>query len=210
MIECVWAHTGALTDEAYQEGLEKMPSCIGSRIERLRNQGDRKASLAGKLLIYSMLAAENAASLMSSWQFGKYNKPYIPGWRHFNISHSGEIVIVAIGDIPLGVDIERIVCLDDISITEFLHLEERDSLAVSFTPIADFYRLWVRKESFLKAIGMGLNKDLRSFNCLFDRLKWMGNTWCIIDVSIHSDYRAAICCMAEEVTVNTRRFDFLT
>lgn len=208
MIECFWANTRSLTEDAYRKGIKKMPSCIGSRIIKLKNEDDRKASLAGKLVLHSMLIKDDAAYLMDFWQFGEYDKPFIPGWRHFNISHSGEIVVVVVGDYPLGVDIEKIELRNDLGVAEYFHSGERRSIYNSETPVTDFYRIWTRKEAFLKATGLGLNMDLKSFNCLHNRVTWMGSTWSIGDVNIHPEYRSAICCKFEELIIKSRHFEF--
>lgn len=94
-------------------------------------------------------------------------KPYLvsePG-VHFSLSHSGDWAVCAIGDHPLGVDIEK--CepgRPDIA-SRFFHRDEvryLNSLLPSMREDA-FYKLWTLKESFVKATGRGMDLPLRSF-----------------------------------------------
>jgi 4'-phosphopantetheinyl transferase len=81
---------------------------------------------------------------------------------HFNISHSGEWVVIAIGPLEVGVDLERI--NKGFSYQEIIEVafnnEEKNFVQNSSQPEKDFYLLWTRKESLVKATAKGLDKDL--------------------------------------------------
>ena len=86
---------------------------------------------------------------------------------HFNASHSGELMLIAAGAVPLGCDIERIdPGIEWRPIADRLFAaEERAALA----PLDDaagraaFFRVWARKEAFVKALGQGLAYPLDAF-----------------------------------------------
>lgn len=97
-----------------------------------------------------------------------HGKPTVTGLDgHFNASHSGELMLIAAAAVPLGCDIERIDAgIDWRPIAERLFApEERSALA----PLNDgdgrtaFFRVWSRKEAFVKAIGQGLAYPLDAF-----------------------------------------------
>lgn len=73
----------------------------------------------------------------------------------FNISHSGAIVICAIGKTDMGIDIEEVreehKGIADNFYTEFeiTFCEENEK---------GFYKIWTRKESYLKALGKGITE----------------------------------------------------
>ncbi|UOA10701.1 4'-phosphopantetheinyl transferase superfamily protein [Methylobacter sp. S3L5C] len=83
----------------------------------------------------------------------------------FNFSHSGDNMLVAVGlDTNIGVDIEvwndRV---DTISVTNlcFAEAERHFFWGVPKSGKDEFfYRLWTRKESFVKAVGVGLGLDV--------------------------------------------------
>ena len=72
----------------------------------------------------------------------------------FSISHSGERVVLAVADVPVGVDVEKLDRrLDPTRLAKRMLLpEERARIA---TP-DDFLRTWTRKEALVKATGEGV------------------------------------------------------
>lgn len=87
----------------------------------------------------------------------------------FNISHSGEIVLLAFAvRRRIGVDVEKI--RRDFSTSEiaerFFSTAECDSLRL--LPVEQrheaFFRCWTRKEAFIKALGEGLSHPLNQFD----------------------------------------------
>lgn len=87
----------------------------------------------------------------------------------FNISHSGEHFVVAIGkENPVGVDVEKINTIAEIdaiskmimTVVEyrrFCRLDENQKLQI-------FYQLWTRKESVVKALGAGLSYPIQELD----------------------------------------------
>jgi 4'-phosphopantetheinyl transferase len=94
---------------------------------------------------------------------------------HFNISHSDDYVIYAfcITD-EVGIDIERIdYTINHLEIAENYFAKNEIIFLKNFTrsnlTAENFYRLWTRKESLLKAIGTGLLLDLKQIDILDDQ-----------------------------------------
>lgn len=83
-------------------------------------------------------------------------KPYIENCPyHFNVSHSGELVMVAVSDKPIGIDVEKITDRDYKKISErFFHEKERERVG----SLLGFYVLWTKKESFIKYYGKTLSE----------------------------------------------------
>lgn len=87
----------------------------------------------------------------------------------FNVSHSGDLVCVALGEAAaIGVDIER--RRNDIDPSKLgahvLTPRERQCLELSGDRCAAFFDAWVRKEALLKGIGIGLLADPRAVEIL--------------------------------------------
>lgn len=85
-------------------------------------------------------------------------KPYFPGYPHlhFSVSHSGSLSLCALGEAPLGADIERVrprsaglprYALSD---REYAWFQSRGSRW------EDFYALWTLKEARAKCTGEGI------------------------------------------------------
>ena len=96
-------------------------------------------------------------------------KPYLAGHReiHISISHSGSLAACAVADRAVGVDVEfRRKRPGPDRISRRFHTEEQEWLSRQPEEERDraFYDLWVRKESFMKAVGEGLRIRLDSFS----------------------------------------------
>ncbi len=94
---------------------------------------------------------------------GPHGRPTVPGDAvHFSLSHSGDLVMTALADVPVGVDVEKIPGPHTVAdVGPALHPDESaelDALAPAHRPAA-FGRCWTRKEAYLKATGAGLTED---------------------------------------------------
>ena len=95
-------------------------------------------------------------SIESEISYTPQGKPYLAsGEKHFSISHSGEMVIMAFSDSQVGIDIELIKNRDYKKISQKYFIEEEQKRISS---LESFLVLWTKKESFLKYTGDGLTK----------------------------------------------------
>lgn len=87
---------------------------------------------------------------------------------NFNLSHSGDWALLAITNAALvGVDIERMKShIDCAGILERFCAPDEYKQWQTFPKeqqLAAFYRCWVRKEAYLKALGVGISEHLQEF-----------------------------------------------
>nr|WP_241744525.1 4'-phosphopantetheinyl transferase superfamily protein [Cellulosimicrobium arenosum] len=94
---------------------------------------------------------------------GPHGRPVLVGGPEFSLSHTRGAFAVAIAASEVGVDIER---AHDPAVAQevagSLHPRERDEITArppEERPGA-FARTWTRKESYLKALGTGVSRDL--------------------------------------------------
>lgn len=129
------------------------------------NQADTVRHIVGRALLIHGLYTSKGISKFSLFK-AIDGKPelYEEMKLHFNISHSGDWVVCAIGDDPLGIDIEEIKKVDlDFAVSILNHdelsyiykfdIEQKDSR---------FYEIWTFKESVSKCLGRGLLMSLKS------------------------------------------------
>ena len=82
---------------------------------------------------------------------------------HFNLSHCGELALFAFADREIGIDIERLASVTNMSRVA-AHFFSPDEVG-AFQRLAGleqtrfFFRTWVRKEAYLKATGDGFAVD---------------------------------------------------
>lgn len=91
-------------------------------------------------------------------KFDILGKPYlnITG-VHFNLSHSNNLLVCAVSQIPIGVDIEYINKNIDLRrSSRFFSKIEKQYIYNSSDKFSVFFLLWTIKESYLKLKGSGL------------------------------------------------------
>lgn len=93
-------------------------------------------------------------------------KPFWEG-AHFNLSHSGPWVVLAVGEAPVGVDVE---CFREDRNLEALARRCFTESEQAFVGSSQerFLRVWTAKEAQLKQDGTGLRIPLNSFSVLED------------------------------------------
>ena len=101
------------------------------------------------------------------FETGAYGKPGVANGPEFNLSHSGDMVALAVcPDRPIGVDIERYRPFDPGIVVRFFSDHEQRALSnLTGNNLEDaFFRVWTRKEAIIKALGFGLSMPLDSFD----------------------------------------------
>lgn len=99
--------------------------------------------------------------------YGEWGRPYLRDYPdiYFNISHSGEYYVCAIGDENMGVDIEQIDYKRDIIgiARRFFRNNEIEYILKGNTDKEQsyrFYKLWTCKESLVKLKGLSIVKEI--------------------------------------------------
>ena len=132
------------------------------KILRYKLEENRRQSLgAGRLLKWALQRYGATAEKLS---YGSNGKPEAEG-VYFNLSHSGQWVVCAIGDGPVGCDVEEIATVREGIAERFFTQKEVEYLNRfgSEERAAEFFRLWTLKESYMKMTGEGLSLGLNRF-----------------------------------------------
>lgn len=87
---------------------------------------------------------------------GKNNKPYFKDYPEirFSVSHSGDLALLAIGNTEIGIDIEKIRELDYNALAKRYYT---DGEVAQINSLDDYFKVWTRKEAFLKLSAEGLS-----------------------------------------------------
>lgn len=113
---------------------------------RFVNEVDQIRSLASSYLM-NRLSKEPL-------QFNEMGKPYYQNGPYFNVSHSGQYIVMAVSSNEIGVDIEENSGKDMSSLIRIFNEAE----AKMIKEHQDFYYLWCAKESLIKCIGSSVSK----------------------------------------------------
>jgi len=138
----------------------------------------------------------------------QYGKPYVKHntGLHFNVSHSGEYAVVAVSDMPVGIDIEEIKPVDFYALRNFFTKGEFDTLMLTEPAkrLNYFYELWTLKESYIKALGKGLDFPLDCFHITYMReSKYVlkdenSNHWFFKRYEMDKRYKMSVCSLKDE------------
>jgi 4'-phosphopantetheinyl transferase len=138
------------------------------RFEHLRaHYISRHAAL--RLLLARYLQASPTSLLLVPEANGRPILANPPCRMHFNLSHSGDVALVAASSIaPVGVDVEEVRNVPNflkIARDHFAATEVEDLLrSAAEKRLSSFFVTWTRKEAFVKALGLGLSFPLDAFS----------------------------------------------
>ncbi len=149
----------------FEACLEAVSDERRARVLSLAHEDDRALSLCAGLALDACLRTVGLRECEEPIVRDEHGKPRLSRHlaRHFSLSHSGEWAVCALGESPLGIDIERArevraaalaaryFTPQEAALVERLSGEERQRA---------FFRLWTAKESVLKAQGTGLSGGL--------------------------------------------------
>jgi len=149
------------------------------RAGRLRVATARNQHVVGRGMARQLLAGKAVDPRQLQFALQPHGKPYVirphAACRPFNVAHTDGLVLCGLAaaeHLQLGVDIERLDRRTDPALAErYFALPEVRILQNQTTEAsrrAMFLKIWTLKESFIKAIGTGLQTPLADF--AFERL----------------------------------------
>ena len=189
-----------------------------ARAERYRLPADRDRFRLGAVLLRAVAARHlevRAADVAVDRTCGRcgaqHGRPHLPGTGlHASVSHSGEVVAVAITSSgPVGVDVEAVRAIDFAAIAESVCTPAE---RIEVRTEADFFTVWTRKEAVLKATGEGLSRPMSdvqvSSAASVPALLGLGSgqppACQLADISVGDSYRACVAVLtAAAVIVRT-------
>ena len=193
-------------DFPFEELYTKASLYRKQKVNKLVFEKDKKLSLCANYILRCALNDVGIDYNNIEIDFKENNKPILKNIDgiFFNLSHSKEMAICAISTKEIGCDIQK---KSDNSLEiadRFFSKEEIDLINKNNTKEEKedmFYRLWTLKESYMKALGLGLNMGLSEFQIQFDKtkIKVISNNKYDTDFYFeeielqNKDYKCAIC-----------------
>ena len=187
-----------------------LPHEVCDAASKIKFTAGKQRKVLGELLLRSIVSRDhNIPSGALRTAYTEKNKPYLESHPdiHFNISHSGHWVVIAFSDQPVGVDVEKIRKVNLNVARRFFSEEEKRRLfsLPEKEQLSYFFDLWTLKESFLKAIGTGLTRPLKSFTVMqsangfylgesgeYSRIR-------LRQVPCEKNYRLSVCSFSDEI-----------
>ncbi len=138
-----------------------------TRASRYHHQKDTERFLVSRIALRFLVAKYSKIDPGNiEFAVGSNKKPFLRNAGahdlHYNVSHSGDWILIAFSDAEIGTDIEMI---DDVFSYGEILKQNFSGQEISFITEAknqseNFYLLWTRKEALLKATSKGVDSDL--------------------------------------------------
>ncbi len=173
----VWEIHLAVPDAALAHYASLLSNDESQRAARFHFERDRRRFTVARGCLRAILGryCDTPPSALN-FSYAKQGKPSLIDSHkniRFNVSHSGELAMIAISSgHEVGVDVEAI--NDDVETDKLAQrfFSERERTAIREFPkdkrVQAFYRCWTCKEAFLKGQGFGLSRGLGSFDVEVD------------------------------------------
>jgi len=154
--------------EQFDAWYRRMPDFRKEKIDAFKPHHSKLLSLGAGILLET--AMKDIGILSYEVMPDPDKKPRIKGHGDFffNISHSGDVVILGISDREIGVDVEKIKHFKD-TLVNYVFGEGDKSLAKELMdseadPDKVYTRLWTVKESIMKHSGKGIAMEPKSIS----------------------------------------------
>lgn len=200
-----------------------------ARADRFRFARDRRRYVVTRGVLRTLLGRIlDVAPAEIRLQYGPEGKPSLSPAHgsgaealQFNVAHSREVALLALAwETALGVDVEYRRELRDAEqiARRFFSAQEVTSLLA--TPAEQrrsaFFRIWTRKEAFIKATGKGLSQPLGAFNVMtregyglqYVELDGRQTRWRLWDLPAGVEYGAALAVWAQNESFRLNRYRY--
>lgn len=210
----VWAASLSPTPEKLKLLAQALTPDEMARATRYLREQDHARFIAGRGQLRHLLGHYlDCAPGELAFEFSARGKPELAGLEpgkslEFNLAHSENLVLYAITrHCPVGVDVEWVRPMKDAGAIAERFFSAQESAGLRTLPeneqLAAFFRLWTRKEAWLKATSQGIAEALNQVEVTYlpdepARLtRLFGETkdldkWKLWDLSPASNYAAAL------------------
>ncbi len=155
----------SVSEAEYVKEYNRLSEYNKKRISIMRPQ-DKRRSLAGLILLRKKIAEQYGVENYE-FTYNQNGKPLLT-FCYFSISHSGEYVVCAVGDTPVGVDTEVIRDIPFRNDYRLFTLQEVMYVNESKEEHTQrFFEVWTKKEAYIKAKGLKLidGAGINVLNC---------------------------------------------
>lgn len=197
------------SEEVYSRMLAYVTLERQKKIASMKHRKDQCRSLAAGLLLEYILRQSGRSLLCATNERaelirGEYGKPYLKGMEDFffNLSHAGDWAAGVFSEQEVGIDIEKIK-IGTLNIAKRFFCEEEYQYLLHLEETQQdkcFTELWTRKESYVKAVGVGLAMELSSFSVLGAQAVSVKSNlpkerakWYLYTLALNKEYVLSVC-----------------
>ncbi len=133
------------------------------RLERLFTNNKEQHEAAKRLLAYALRHEYGIVYDENKIEKNQWGKPYISAFPQifYSVTHCSSAVAVITAPYRVGIDTEAVREYSPLVINRVCSEDEKAYIDASLDKNTAFFRLWTLKESYIKALGMGLAFPMR-------------------------------------------------
>lgn len=194
-------HIKALKVKPINEWLTQLPANIQENVLQYKQEKDQWRGLGGKLLLKEMLHQKGDKFTLEQLKETPKGKLFLEGADFdFNISHSGEMVVLAVVENGIcGIDIELHRTINYSIFERNFTSTEWDTIMNAEDSSRQFFDYWAIKESVIKADGRGFEVLGKTEILSNNKAICDGKTYHISSIFIAEGYSS---CVASDREIN--------
>lgn len=195
-----------ISETIFNDFLQQVPTNFQKEIAAYKHWQSAQNSLLGKIILLFALKKLGLSFSLNDLKIGKKDRPFLDATFDFNISHSGNIIAVAlIKSAKIGVDVEKHRSINLPLFKKYFDDEEWKSIEQNPEPLKTFFDYWTIKESAIKHDGRGV-EILSKTKIQQQKIYCDGNELFYQQLKIHYDYSCAVCSELDFQIINEEVF----
>lgn len=193
-----------------EENILLLPQMSVLKIQSRKSLKSKKEAELGETVLYKLFCAAGIEPDMDEILTGIHGKPFLRNRKDvaYNISHSEDvatgILMTEADGYEVGCDVEMV--NGNTSEERYLKIakrffteNERMNILKAKNGLFEFYRIWSRKEAYIKYTGEGLSRPLPSFDvCCGDEINGTVLHTDIICDRLGREYAFSVCIPKEK------------
>ena len=145
----------------------------------------------------------------NNFSYNDYGKPYLKSNSDifFNISHCHEMAVCTICNTEVGIDVENIRTYHPRVVKRVFSDKEAEILENSANKDEMFFRIWTLKESFVKAIGIGISYPMKTCEFLINDSRFDVNgcdSYSFSQVILNNEFVCSLCVKSTDNSNNNK------
>lgn len=149
-----------IDESEVEKFISAAPKNLQDRINKYKQKSDRLRSAIGYMLVENLYCEAFSTIKCPPILFTQKGKPYFENNPvYFSVSHSGDLIVCALNETKIGIDVEEITEFNPKLIDRICSSTEKEYIGASKSK---FFEIWTAKEAYSKILGEGLSIGLKN------------------------------------------------
>lgn len=180
-----------------------LPEKLQKGVKSYLFEKDQMRGLVAKLLVHHAIdPSKPAIEILADWNVNEYGCPYLPEQAFFNLTHSGNLVALAISESEVGIDVEKIREVDFELLHNYMNAEEWTDILRHEDSQYRFFEYWTIKEALMKGERMGFYLPLEEIKLAGLEAEIRGKKWFLKKLELDKKHLCHIASIHKDPTIS--------